>query len=164
MKRLLLFFLTLWVGVFAQAQITRAIWGLSLGVATANDVRIALREKGYAGQMDESTYGTGDRSITVNAYPMRFGGCDWNRASFTIRNGLLESVAFSCNTNSSGLYTAKNLYSSLEKKYSRYKLGKYPWDTYKKIDYGNGSGIIFDTDFAVCFRDGRTQIVITHSK
>lgn len=153
----------MFVCLCTQAQITRAIWGLTLGQSTAEDVRKTLREKGYGDIMTESTNVKG-LYISVKSYPIRFGGGEWNSVSFNITNGRLEFVVFTYTSKSSVLSLAKKMYNSLYNKYSVYKLDKYPGETYKKVgSVKTGREWIWSDDYAVCFQDGRTKITLTHS-
>ena len=164
MKRGFLLILIFWLCISVQGQITRSIWGLTLAESTAKDVREALIERGYSSKINESTNSTG-HFISVDAYPIRFGGNDWSQVSFNIRNGRLHYVAFSYKSASSALATAKKLYNPLYNRYSSYLLAEYPWKTKNVIDLGTAYGprkLIYSKDLAVCFRDGRTQIQLTH--
>ena len=112
--------------------------------------------------MTESTNAQG-LYISVNSYPIRFGGGEWNNVSFNIINGRLGFVAFTYTSKSSVLSLAKKMYNSLYDKYSVYKLAKYPGETYKKVESAKtGHEWIWSDDYAVCFQDGRTKITLTH--
>ena len=145
MKKILLIALLLFVSFEAFSQITRTIWGVSLGNSSKQQVRNMLVNKGY--YVESSRDGT----LSISDDSIFFGGCVWNCVTFAFVDGKLSDVMFQNNDKNIDVFsTYRNLDKTLSNKYKSF-LKQVPLNL-------NGSDSDSDNWMTISDRDTRVYL------
>lgn len=123
-KIFLLLFFTL-ASVHSFSQITRTIWGATLGKSTLQEVKTIVEQKGFEWEVDLEF--DDYESLWINADHIPFGGAFWTEVAFYFDNDALESVVFNnVGTTANSIY--EKIKKSLDSKYRQFFVDK-PDDT-----------------------------------
>ena len=118
-KIFLLLFFTL-ASVHSFSQITRTIWGATLGKSTIQEVKTLVEQKGFEWEVVlDDDYD----SLWINADHIPFGGAFWTEVVFYFDNDVLESVTFN-NVGTTGNSIYEKIRKSLDNKYRQYFVDK----------------------------------------
>ena len=101
----------------AKAQISRTIWGVTLGESTPQQVKLVLSQKGYRINIMP------DGSYAISVDNVSFGGAMWTYINFSFVNGRLSQVWFQNNNVQSPIDINKvydKLRDLLSNKYAHY--------------------------------------------
>lgn len=113
------------VQISCYSQISRTIWGMTLGKSSKQQVRTRLKNKGYIVQKEPNG------SLSVKVDNINFGGAVWTYVSFSFVNGFLSQVWFQNNEIESPIRvddTYEKIEMSLDKKYQKYRLNVPAYD------------------------------------
>ncbi|MEE1095866.1 MAG: hypothetical protein UH084_04755 [Paludibacteraceae bacterium] len=148
MKRSLTFVLFLWCCIALSAQLTRTVYGISLGEKESNVVQ-RMVDKKLTIETEDSQHG----KLISGKGDVIFAGEAWDGVSVSIRNGKVYGILFlkekEYEEGRELIQTFSSLILSLAEKYPDY--AQEPKS--KKYSYG--------MDTSVLFKDDKTTIVLT---
>lgn len=125
MKKVFLLLVLTLASVHAYSQITRTIWGATLGKSTLQEVKTIVEQKGFEWEVDLEF--DDYESLWINADHIPFGGAFWTEVAFYFDNDVLESVVFNnVGTTANSIY--EKIKKSLDSKYRQFFVDK-PDDT-----------------------------------